>query len=357
MTTITKKSFGKTKTGVEASLYTLKSDALEFSVTDFGANIVSIITPDAEGNMADVALGFDSVTGYEKNASFFGACIGPSANRIAGASFEIDGNTYKVPVNDGPNNLHSDFELGFHKRMWDVEIDGEDVVMSLKMKDGEMGFPGNLDVKVTYSIENETGLRIDYHVDSDRPALINMTNHSYFNLKGEGNGDILDHILKIDADCFTPVVAGAIPTGEFRSVEGTALDFTSPKRIGDDIENDEEQLKLVQGFDHNYVISIYNKSLQTVATVYSPETGRVMRVNSDQPGLQFYAGNCITPEAGKGGKMYGVRSGLCLETQVFPDSIHNVGIFPDTVYGPGMIDCEAYDTTTIYDFGVELFGI
>lgn len=346
MTTITKKAFGTTKDGKEASLYVLKSDKLEYSVTDFGANIVDIIVPDAKGEWTDVALGFDDVSGYEVNGSFFGACVGPSANRIANACFTIDGKEYKVPVNDGPNNLHSDMDIAFCKRFYDVVIDGEELKMSLKMKDGEMGFPGNLDVTVTYSIDNEDGIKIHYYVTTDKPALVNMTNHSYFNLSGHDSGKILDNILTINASKYTPVVAGAIPTGELAPVAGTPLDFTSPKRVGDEIEADYEQLKLVQGYDHNYVVDNADGTLREIAKVEDPKSGRFFTVETDQPGVQFYAGNCIAPVDGKKGAKYDKRSGLCLESQVYPNSINQAG-FPDAVYTPD----RAYDTVTIYRFG------
>lgn len=348
MTTITKSAFGKTKDGIETNLYTLKSDKLEFSVTDFGANIVTIKTPDAKGEVVDVALGFDSVTGYETNGSFFGACVGPSANRIANAAFKIEDKEYKLAVNDGPNNLHSDFKTGFHKRIWNATIDGEVLKMQLNMADGEMGFPGNLDVTVSYSIDSEDGLKIHYYITTDKPALINMTNHSYFNLSGEGCGNIHDHILMINASKYTPVVEGAIPTGELAPVKGTPLDFTQPKRIGDEIDADFEQLKLVKGYDHNWVVDDVDGTVKLIAQVDDPASGRHMDVYSDQPGVQFYAGNCISPEAGKAGKMYDVRSGLCLETQVFPNSINQEG-FPNSVYTAD----KPYDTVTIYRFSAK----
>jgi len=348
MTTITKTSFGKTKDGTEASLYTLKSDKIAFSVTDFGANIVSIIVPDASGNMSDVALGYDSVTGYESNPSFFGACVGPGANRVANAKFTINDVEYSLAVNDGPNNLHSDFNMGFHKRMWKAEIEEDKVVMSISKPDMEMGFPGNLDVKVSYTIDDEDGLLIHYYATTDKPTYINMTNHSYFNLSGEGNGDILNHKLQMNASRFTPVVEGAIPTGELAPVAGTVFDFTHLRRIGDNINDDVEQLKLVKGYDHNWVIDDADGMVQTVATVKDPASGRCMDVQTDQSGIQFYAGNCISPEPGKQGKKYDVRYGLCLETQVFPNSINQEG-FPNAVY-----DAEnPYNTVTIYRFYAE----
>lgn len=346
MATITKSSFGKTSAGVEASLYTLKSDKIEFSVTDFGANIVTIVVPDAAGKMTDVALGYDDVSGYEVNGSFFGACVGPSANRIGGAKFTINGTEYSLAVNDGPNNLHSDHKIGFHKRMWNAQIEGEELVMSLEMADGEMGFPGNLKAKVTYSIDKENGVKIYYHVDTDKPALINMTNHSYFNLSGHDAGSIEDHVLQMDCSKYTPVVEGAIPTGELAPVAGTPLDFTKATVIGDRIEEDFEQLKLVQGYDHNFVIDGADGTLKKIATVDDPKSGRFMEVETDQPGVQFYAGNCIAPDTGKGGAKYGKRCGLCLESQVYPNSINTPG-FPESVYTPE----KPYDTVTIYRFG------
>lgn len=346
MTAITKKPFGTTTDGKEASLYVLSAEnGIEFSVTDFGANIVDIIVADAKGEKKDVALGYDSVSGYEKNPSFFGGCIGPSANRIAGAKFAIDGQEYALAVNDGPNNLHSDFKLGFHKRMWNAEIAGEELKMTLSMADGEMGFPGNLDVCVTYSIEDDNGLKIHYVVKTDKPALVNMTNHSYFNLSGHDAGTILDHKLTLNCSKYTPVVEGAIPTGELADVAGTVMDFTSPRRVGDDINADFEQLGLVQGYDHNWVVDNADGSLKVVAQLDDPASGRHMQVLSDQPGIQFYAGNCITPESGKKGAYYNVREGLCLETQVFPNSINQEN-FPNAVYTPE----KPYDTVTIYKF-------
>lgn len=348
MTQITKSAFGTTKGGQAASLYTLKGEKLEYTVTDFGANIVSIIVPDAKGNTVDVALGFDDVTGYEDNGSFFGACVGPGANRVANAKFTIDGIEYNLAVNDGPNNLHSDFDNGFHKRMWNAEVVGEELKLSLQMKDGEMGFPGNLDVSVTYSIDNEDGLKIHYYITTDKPAYINMTNHSYFNLSGHDSGKILDHTLQMNCSNYTPVIAGAIPTGEIASVSGTPLDFTSAKTVGEEIEADFEQLKLVQGYDHNFVVDNADGSLKVIATVEDPKSGRFMDVLTDQPGVQFYAGNCIAPVVGKGGAEYDKRVGLCLESQVYPNSINQEG-FPNAVYTLE----RPYDTVTIYKFGAK----
>ena len=345
MTTITQSSFGKTKEGQEVTLYTLENAGLKVCISDFGAHIVSVFAPDKNGEVRDVILGFDSVTGYENNPSFFGAVIGPNANRICNATFSIGDKTYKLKVNDGPNNLHSDEAKGFHKRMWDAKAENGELVLTLRMEDGDMGFPGNLDVKLTYSITDDAGLKLHYLVTTDRPALINMTNHAYFNLSGQGSGKILDHELKLNASKYTPVVEGAIPTGEEADVKGTVFDFTDFRRIGDDIDDDLEQLTLVKGYDHNWVIDGADGSLKTVATLRDNASGRYMDVLTYQPAIQFYAGNCITPEDGKGGVHYDVRDGLCLETQVHPDSINQAG-FPDCVYTPE----RPYDTVTIYKF-------
>ena len=348
MTAITKKPFGTTQNGEEASLYTLKSERLEYSVTDFGANVVSIIVPDREGNASDVALGYDSISDYERNGCFFGSCVGPNANRIGKARFTIGEKEYRLAENSGPNNLHSDFDKGFHKRMWNASIKGEELVMTLHTGDGEMGFPGELDAEVSYSIDGDNGLKIHYNVTTDRPALINPTNHSYFNLAGEGNGTILDHVIRISASHYTPVVEGAIPTGEIAPVAGTPLDLTKAVRIGDRIDEDFEQLKLVQGYDHNWVIDGADGTLRSISEVYEPVSGRRMEVLTDLPGVQFYAGNCIVPDTGKGGKHYDARYALCLETQFFPDSI-NHDSFPDVVFTPD----RPYVSTTIYRFSAE----
>ena len=346
MATITRSSFGKLKDGREASLFTMEAAGLKVCITDFGAHIVSIFAPDASGVVADVLLGYDSVAGYEVDPSFFGATIGPSANRICGAAFTIGDKKYQLAVNDGRNNLHSDGDLGFHKRLWKSEDTNGELKLSLSMKDGEMGFPGNMEISVTFSITEDAGLKIHYYVTTDRPSLINMTNHAYFNLGGHDCGTILDHELKLKAGRYTPVVKGAIPTGELADVKGTVFDFTDFRRVGQNIDDDVEQLKLVKGYDHNWVIDNgEDGTLKNIATLKDPKSGRCMDVLTDQPGVQFYAGNCITPEPGKGGAHYDVRCGLCLETQVYPDSINQAG-FPNCVYDAD----KPYDTVTIYRF-------
>lgn len=342
---VTSKNFGNAPDGTEVALYTIKnSKGFTAEVTNFGAILVNLLVPDKDGTMADVVLGFDKVDGYFGNGSFFGSTIGPSANRIDNASMEIDGVTYQLKVNDGTNNLHSDEALGYHKRVWNAEPKDNSVVFTLE-DNASMGFPGNKKVQVTYTVTEENELKIEYHVTSDKPTLINMTNHTYFNLSGHDSGSIENHRLYIDAFHYTPVYERLIPTGDLVPVEGTPFDFRTMKTIGDEIDADDIQLKYGQGYDHNFAIDNWDGSVKKVAEVQDPASGRKMVVYTDQPGVQFYAGNCIQPETGKGGAEYKKRSGLCLETQTFPDSIHQPQ-FQDVVYGPE----RPYNTTTIYKF-------
>lgn len=343
---ITTKNFGKAPDGTEVTLYTIKSDnGFTAEVTNFGAILVSLLVPDKAGQTADVVLGFDSVEGYFKNGSFFGSTIGPSANRIDNASFTIDGTTYQLAVNDGTNNLHSDDDKGYHKRVWNAETKDNSVVFTIDDADGSMGFPGNKKVQVAYSVTDDNELKIEYYVTSDRKTLINMTNHTYFNLAGHNSGNIEAHKLCIHASHYTPIYERLIPTGELVDVTGTPFDFRTMKAVGDDISADDVQLGYGQGYDHNYALDDFDGTVKKVASLEEPTTGRKMDVYTDQPGLQFYAGNCIKPETGKGGASYGARSGLCLETQCFPNAINQPG-FQDVVYGPD----RPYKTTTIYRF-------
>ena len=343
---VAKEKFGTTKCGKDVYAYTLSnSKGMSAKVINYGANLVNLLVPDADGKVEDVVLGFDTLEGYYGNGSFFGATVGPSANRIAGACFEIDGRQYHIDVNDGENNLHSHMEEGYHKRVWDAEEGSDSVTFTLEGKDGEMGFPGNKKVSVTYSLSEANELKLSYHVESDANTIVNMTNHTYFNLAGHKAGNIEDHLLKINASHYTPVVAGAIPTGEIAPVEGTPLDFTKMKPVGQDINADCEQLKLVQGYDHNFVLDGADGTLREIAEVQDPKSGRKMKVFTDLPGVQFYAGNCIGVETGKENTTYEPRKGLCLETQYYPDNIHHLN-FPQSVFGPGKV----YDTVTIYQF-------
>lgn len=343
---VTKERFGKTTDGSEVSLYTIKnSNGFVASVTDFGAILVKLLVPDKTGKTADVVLGFDDVKGYLTNGSFFGATVGPSANRIDNAGFTIDGEEYRLAANDGTNNLHSDYEKGYHKRIWDVRLNDNSVTFLLEDADGTMGFPGNKNVQVTYTVTDENELKIDYEVTSDKKTVINMTNHSYFNLGGHASGNIESHRLYINASHYTPVFERLIPTGELKAVEGTPFDFRTLKTVGADIEADDIQLKYGKGYDHNFALDNFAGKLQKAATVEEPVTGRKMDVYTDQPGVQFYAGNCIAPVTGKEGAVYGRRSGLCLETQCFPDAVNQAG-FQNVIFGPE----RPYRTTTIYKF-------
>ena len=339
------KAFGE-KDGRQVSLYILtNANGMKAEVTDFGANLVSLWVP-VEGDEArDVVQGFDSVEGYAKNPSFFGSTIGPNANRIANASFTIDGVTYPLDANDGANNLHSHRELGYHKRMWDAECGENCVVLRLTDEDGSMGFPGNKVFTVTYTLGDDNDLRIAYQATSDKKTVINPTNHTYFNLDGHGAGTILDHELWLNASAYTPVVAGAIPTGEIAPVAGTPMDFTTPKKVGLEIDADFEQLDLTGGYDHNWVLDGWDGSLKHFATLKSTDGKVVMKAYTTLPGVQFYAGNCIGADTGKEGAAYGRRCGLCLETQFYPNAV-NTPEFPSCVFGG---DTE-YDSVTVYRF-------
>jgi aldose 1-epimerase len=346
---IAKQSFGKTKAGEEVTLTTLENrNGMKVSCIDYGAIIVKIIVPDKAGNMADVVLGFDDVAEYEKNPPFFGAFIGRHANRIGGAAFTLNGTTYELEKNDGANNLHGGTP-GYHKVMYDVQTDEGDgytaVSYSRVSADMEQGYPGRLELKVTYKLTDDNELFMIYDAVSDKDTIVNLTNHSYFNLDGEGSGSITDHTVYIDADKFTPTSSDLIPTGELLTVKGTPLDFTSPKRVGDEIDADYEPLKFGQGYDHNYVL---NKPLGEygLAGRITGADGRTMEIYTDLPGMQFYSGNCISgAENGKNGHSYSVRDGMCFETQYYPNSC-NIEAFPSCVLKAG----DKFSSTTMYKF-------
>lgn len=343
---ISKEKFGTAKSGEEVFLYTLKNkNGMEAKITNFGAILVNLLVPDKDGKLDDVVLGFDHLEEYYENGSFFGATIGPNANRIAGAAFTMDGKEYHLAVNDGPNNLHSDKELGYHKKVWDAKVEEDSLVLSIEAKDGEMGFPGNKKITMVYSLSDDNALQLRYRASTDMDTIINLTNHTYFNLAGHGAGSIEDHILKLNASCFTPVVPGAIPTGEIQSVTGTPMDFTTAKPIGQDINADYEQLKLTLGYDHNFVVDDADGTLREIAEVEDVKSGRKMKTFTTLPGVQFYAGNCIAEEVGKEGAFYKPRMGFCLETQYYPDNIHHEN-FPQAVFGPG----RDYESETVYQF-------
>ncbi len=343
---VVKEKFGVTKDGKDVYAFTMSNaNGMSAKVINYGAILVSLMVPDKNGNVDDVVLGFDSLEKYFDNGSFFGATIGPSANRIGGACFEIDGRTYHIDDNDGGNNLHSHRDEGYHKRVWDAEEGVNSVKFILEGKDGEMGFPGNKKVSVTYSLSDDNALKLSYHVSSDQNTIINMTNHTYFNLAGHNAGKIEDHLLRLNASHYTPTFAGSIPTGEIAPVAGTPFDFTTKKPIGRDINADSEQLKIGQGFDHNFVIDDADGTVREIAEAEDPGSGRKMKVFSSLPGVQFYAGNCIAEETGKENAVYGSRMGFCLETQYYPDTIHHSN-FPSAVFGPG----KDYESVTIYQF-------
>lgn len=333
--------------GKTTRLFTMKNNnGMIVTLTNYGAKIVSIYTPDKNGNFADVLLGFKSIEDYQQYGASHGAVVGPFANRIANASFTIDSETYNFPVNNGEASLHSGPD-SWYRKVWDYEKDGNVTVFNLKSPDGEFGFPGNKTVKVTYTLTDDNELKIDYEITTDKACHFNITNHSYFNLRGEGNGDILDHIVVINADKSTPVDDGAmIPNGEIVNIIGTDLDFTTPKVIGERIDNDHPMLQYGVGYDFNYVINKQEGELAFAASAYEPESGRYLEVFTTEPGVQFYTGNHLKgTEIGKSGKAYTKRTGFCLETQHYPDS-PNKPNFPSTLLRPG----EKLNSTTIYKF-------
>ncbi len=341
---VTKEFFGRLEDGRDVSIYTIRTGRLCAKVTDLGAVLVSLETPDKGGFMADIVLGYDDVPHYLDNPACFGATVGPNANRISGASFVIDGEEYFLPVNDGVNNLHSD-KL-FYKRLFNTDVEDDSVTFVLGLPDGDAGFPGNRIFSIRYSLTDEE-LRIEYHAKSDKKTIINLTNHSYFNLAGEDSGTVLDQVMKLNCSSFTKILPGAIPTGEITPVAGTALDFTEGKPIGRDVDSKEEQMQLVGGYDHNFVIDGYtgDGSLLLAGEVWDPASGRVMEVLTTAPGMQVFTFNGMTVEGGKGRHTYGPRAGLAMETQSFPDNVHHDN-FPGSIFGEG----KEYDSTTIYRF-------
>jgi len=347
-------SFGKTADGQQVQLFTLTNkNGIEAKITNFGGIIVSLKTPDRKGQLTDIVLGYDNLEGYVGDTAFFGALIGRYGNRIAKGQFVLNGKTYQIPLNDGPNALHGG-PNAFNKKVWtakDVSTHSTPMLqLTYLSKDGENGFPGNLSVQVTYSLTSDNELRIDYAATTDKDTVLNLTNHSYFNLKGEGQGDILQHEVRLNANKFTPVDATLIPTGELKPVQGTPFDFRKSTAIGARINMDDQQLKYGWGYDHNWVLNgMGSGQLVIAARVHEATTGRVLEVLTDQPGVQFYSGNHMDGTIrGKGGKIYPKRGGLCLETQHYPDS-PNHPAFPSTELKPG----QKFHSTTIYKFGVE----
>jgi aldose 1-epimerase len=349
-----KKPFGKTPDGQPVDLYVLTNkNGVEAAITNYGGAVVSLKVPDRNGKFGDVVLGYDSLDGYVNDKSYFGAIVGRYGNRIGHAQFSIDGKTYTLAKNNGENSLHGGIK-GFNKAVWAAKElpakNGQSLELTYLSKDGEEGFPGNLHVRVVYTLTDSNELKIEYSATTDKKTVVNLTNHSYFNLAGPGSGDILGHQLAIEADKFTPVDASLIPTGELRDVPGTPLDFGKATAIGARIDQDDEQLKLGHGYDHNFVLRrAAGAPISLAARVMEPNTGRVLEVWTTEPGVQFYTGNFLDGTArGKGGLAYARRSAFCLETQHFPDS-PNQPKFPSVVLNPG----EKYSTTTTYKFTSE----
>jgi aldose 1-epimerase len=335
---VQKQSFGA-REGRAVNLYTLtNSHGLEVRAMNYGGIIVSMRVPDRKGQFADIVLGHETLEGYLPNPPYIGALVGRYANRIANGSFTLDGKTYTLPKNDGPNTLHGGVTRTFDKVVWDDEPlrgDTPGVRFTYLSKDGEEGFPGNLTAKVTYSLNDNNELMIDYEATTDKATPINLSQHSYFNLAGEGSGEILNHELMLNADRFTPVDKNLIPTGELRPVKGTPFDFTTSTRIGARIDDNYDQLVLGHGYDHNFVINRKGDGLELAARVYEPISGRVLEVLTTQPGIQFYTGNFLDGTVtGKQGHVYKHRNALCLETQHFPDSPNHPD-FPSTILKPG----------------------
>jgi len=352
-TMIEKTIYGKLPDGREVFQYTLKNAAgVEVKIINYGAIVTSIKVPDRDGKLADIVLGYDSLSGYLGDNAFLGAIVGRYGNRIGKGKFKIDGEEYQVTVNDGENHLHGG-KVGFNKVLWDAKVVSSTAEPALAQTyvspDGEEGYPGTVTLTVTYTLTNKNELRIDYEGKTDKPTLLNPTHHSYFNLTGNPTETILNHELTIDADKFTPVDAGLIPTGELADVADTPFDFRKPQKIGLRINDQNEQLQFGHGYDHNWVLNNYDRTVHKEVELYEPLSGRLMEVSTDQPGMQFYSGNFLNGTIrGKNGVLYQHRTGLCLEAQCFPDS-PNKSNFPSVILRPSQV----YRQRTIYKFSVK----
>ena len=350
MAAVTKADFGKLPDGRAVDVYTVKNADLEVKVTTYGARIVSLMTKDRDGKMGDVVLGYSSVDGYVAEGTtktYFGAIVGRYGNRIRGGKFGIDGKTFQIPQNNNGNALHGG-PHGFDDQIWTGKALPDGVEMSLVSKDGDMGFPGTLTVHVRYTLVG-SAVHIKYSATTDKATVTNITNHSYFNLSGEGSGTILDEVMMINADGYTPVDAGLIPVGGVKPVAGTPFDFNKPTPIGARINDDNEQLKLGGGYDHNWALNGKNGVMKVAAIVRDPKSGRVLTVTTTQPGVQFYTGNFLDGSfTGKSGVKYTKRTGFCLETQHYPDS-PNQPEFPTTLLKPG----ETLHTETVFAFSTQ----
>ena len=350
-TRVSKQAFGKDSEGKAVDLYTLADGAVEARIMTYGGIVVSIKVPDRNGKLSDVVLGYESVDQYIANSPYFGAIIGRYGNRIAHGRFELDGKTFSLPKNDGDNSLHGGTR-GFDKVTWSAQPVENGVELSYLSKDGDQGYPGNLQAKVTYTLVGNA-LRIEYSATTDKDTVVNLTNHSYFNLAGEGSGDILQQRLKINAAQFTPVDSTLIPTGELKPVAGTPFDFRTFHTIGERINESDEQLHNGKGYDHNWVLDRKTEGeLVEAAVVEDPGSGRILRVLTSEPGLQFYSGNFLDGSIiGKVGHVYAHRSGFCLETQHFPDSPNHKN-FPSTVLKTG----RRYHSVTVLQFDIQKAG-
>jgi aldose 1-epimerase len=350
MNIILEESFKGVHNGKPTGLYTLKNkNGLITQITNYGAIIVSIFVPDRKGNLVDIVQGYDTIDEYIKgNGPYMGAVCGRCANRIARGKFTLLGKEYTLAVNNGPNHLHGGL-VGFNKVVWDaVKVTDSSVKLAYFSADGEEGYPGNLTISVTYTLTEKNELRLDYFATTDKTTVVNLASHSYFNLAGEGSGSIYDQELTINGTFFTPTDETSIPTGEILGVKGTPMDFTKPKRIGSDIDKDDEQLKFGAGYDHNWVLNHRTRTLGLAAVAHDPVSGRLMEVYTTQPGVQLYTANWIDGEKGKGGKKYGRRWAFCLETQHFADAI-NKPHFPSTILNPG----KEYRHSCVYKFCVK----
>lgn len=340
------KEFGRTSDGKTVNIYRItNASGAYIEVLDYGCTLYSICVPDKKGNLVDVCLGYDTIAEYEANDGYFGAVIGRCANRIKEGKFSLNGAEYLLAVNDGPNHLHGGIK-GYDKVVWNTAVASDRLLFTYTSPDGEEGYPGNLLLSVIYSFDDDNSLTLSYDGECDADTLINLTNHCYFNLNGHGSGRALDLVLQIDADRFTENDSNCLPTGRLLPTEGTPFDFCSPKPIGRDIQKEDINLKNGKGYDHNFVLR--GEGMREVSRLSSEETGIVMTVCTTQPGLQFYSGNFLTDRVGKGGVQYRYRDGVCLETQTFPDAIHNEN-FPSSVLKKG----EEYHHVTKYLFTVE----
>lgn len=346
-TRVTKREFGHTPDGTAVELYTLADGKIEAEVITYGGILVSLRTPDRNGKLEDVVLGCKTIEEYIAQTAHFGGIIGRYANRIAHGTFQLDGHTYSIPKNNGDNALHGG-PRGFDKVVWSAKEIPDGVELNYVSPDGDQGFPGTLNTTVRYTVKGGA-LRIEYAATTDKDTVLNLTNHSYFNLAGQGNGDILRDVVKINASRITPVNASLIPTGELEPVQGTPFDFRTPHAVGERIDADDPQLKLGQGYDHNFVLDHAPGKLAEAAEAYEPSTGRVLRVLTDQPGVQLYTGNHLDGTiTGKDGRVYKRRYALCFETQHFPDSPNHPS-FPTTELKPG----QKFHSVTMYEFSAE----